>query len=229
MVTEEERQFMWREYAPQARMRLNLGIRRRLAPLLDNDRRRIELLNAILFSMPGSPIIYYGDEIGMGDNIWLDDRNGVRTPMQWSDQANGGFSSAGNLYAPVVDDEVYGYQRVNVAAQQDDSDSLLNWTRRLVQVRKAHPVFGRGDFRLLQPENQRVLAYLRTYGEETVLVVCNLVASNQAVSLELGDYANATTLDLLSGEYLSPVTTRTWELTLPPLGYRWLLLQPRLE
>jgi maltose alpha-D-glucosyltransferase/alpha-amylase len=228
MVTEQERQFMWQAYAPEPRMRLNLGIRRRLAPLLDNDRRRIELLNAILFSMPGSPIIYYGDEIGMGDNIWLEDRNGVRTPMQWSDQANGGFSSASSLYAPLVDDEVYGYQRVNVAAQQDDSGSLLNWTRRLVQLRKAHPVFGRGDFRLLQPENQRVLAYLRAYGDETLLVLCNLVASNQAVSLELGDHAGTAPLDLLSGEHLSPVT-KTWELRLPPLGYRWLLLQPHLE
>jgi maltose alpha-D-glucosyltransferase/alpha-amylase len=224
MVTEKERQFMWEQYAPEPRMRLNLGIRRRLAPLLDNDRRRLELLNAILFSMPGSPILYYGDEIGMGDNIWLDDRNGVRTPMQWNDGPNGGFSSADALYAPVIDDEVYGYRRVNVAAQQDDPDSLLNWTRRLIRLRKAHPVFGWGDFHLLLPENERILAYLRIGETETILVLCNLAASSQVVTLDLDAHAGATPSDLFSGERLAPVTTAPFELTLPPFGYRWLSL-----
>lgn len=227
MVTEEERQYMWEQYASEPRMRLNLGIRRRLAPLLDNDRRRIELLNAVLFGMPGSPIIYYGDEIGMGDNIWLDDRNGVRTPMQWTDGPNAGFSIAppDALYAPVIDDEVYGYQRVNVAAQQADPNSLLNWTKGLIRVRKAHPVFGRGDFRFLLPDNESVLAYLRSYEGETVLVVSNLVDSTQTAALELGAYARSTPVDLLSEERLVPITAEPYALKLSPYGYRWLKLQ----
>ncbi len=226
MVTEAERQFMWEVYAPEPRMRLNLGIRRRLAPLVDNDRRRIELLNAILFTMPGSPIIYYGDEIGMGDNIWLPDRNGVRTPMQWSDGPNGGFSNAPSdaLYAPVIDDQVYGYRQVNVEAQRADPDSLLNWTRRLIRVRKAHTVFGRGDLRFLRPENERVLAYLRGYEGENILVIANLAASPQTAALELTDYAGATPVDLLSDERLALVGDGPYELTLPPYGYRWLKL-----
>jgi maltose alpha-D-glucosyltransferase/alpha-amylase len=227
MVTEEERQFMWEQYAPEPRMRLNLGIRRRLAPLLDNDRRKIELLNAILFSMPGSPIIYYGDEIGMGDNIWLDDRNGVRTPMQWTDEANAGFSTAPAeaLYAPVIDDKVFGYRQVNVAAQQADPDSLLNWTKRLVRLRKAHPVFGRGGFRFLLPENAHVLAYVRTVEGETVLVVGNLTDSEQTVALDLGACIGATPVDLLTEERLATVTAEPYALALPPYGYRWLALK----
>ena len=224
MVTEAERQFMWEAYAPEPRMRLNLGIRRRLAPLLDGDRRKLELLNAILFSMPGAPVIYYGDEIGMGDDIWLPDRDGVRTPMQWSSDLNGDFSSApdGALYAPVIDDEVYGYQRVNVAAQQIDPDSLLNWTKRLIRVRKKHPNLGRGDLRFLLPENERVLAYLRTYKQETILVVANLAASTQQVALDLRDDAGVRPLSLLSEGPVAPVTAQPYELTLPPYGYRWL-------
>jgi maltose alpha-D-glucosyltransferase/alpha-amylase len=226
MVTEEERQFMWEQYAPDPRMRLNLGIRRRLAPLLENDRRRIELLNAVLFSMPGSPIIYYGDEIGMGDNIWLDDRNGVRTPMQWTAGPNAGFSSAppDALYAPVIDDEAFGYQRVNVAAQLDDPDSLLNWTKNLVGVRKAHTVFGRGEFRFLLPENERVLAYLRTDEGEQVLVVANLADDEQTVVMDLAAFAGAEPVDLLSDTEFAPITTEPYELTLPPYGYQWLHL-----
>lgn len=237
MVTEEERQYMWEQYAPEPRMRLNLGIRRRLAPLLDNDRRRIELLNAILFSMQGSPIIYYGDEIGMGDNIWLEDRDGVRTPMQWSDGLNAGFSDApaDQLYAPVIDDTVYGYQRVNVAAQQADPNSLLNWTKRMIRIRKKHPVFGRGDLRFLPPlpasrspgDNPHILAYLRTYEDEAVLVVGNLAATTQAVALGLSDYVGVTPVDLLSDEQLAPITSEPYELNLPPYGYRWLGLQLR--
>jgi maltose alpha-D-glucosyltransferase/alpha-amylase len=227
MVTEEERQFMWETYAPETRMRLNLGIRRRLAPLVDNDRRRLELLNAILFSMPGSPIIYYGDEIGIGDDIWLDDRDGVRTPMQWTNGPNAGFStaSADALYAPVIDDEVYGYRRVNVAAQRADPDSLFNWIRRMIRIRKAHPVFGRGDFRFLLPKNDHVLAYLRTSGEETVLLVGNLAASTQTALLDLPEYLGATLWDLLTDERLSPIAAEPYALELPAYGYRWLILQ----
>jgi maltose alpha-D-glucosyltransferase/alpha-amylase len=208
-------------------MRLNLGIRRRLAPLLDNDRRRIELLNAILFSMPGSPIIYYGDEIGMGDNIWLDDRNGVRTPMQWTDGPNAGFSMASPdaLYAAVIDDEVYGYRRVNVAAQQASPESLLNWIKKLVRARKAQSAFGRGDFAFLLPDNAHVLAYLRSQGGETVLVVANLADSAQVATLDLGAYAGATPVDLLSEEHLAPIAAAPYELPLPPYGYRWLKLR----
>ncbi len=222
MVTEQERQFMWAFYAPEPRMRLNQGIRRRLAPLLGGDRRKIKLLNSLLFSLPGSPVLYYGDEIGMGDNIWLEDRDGVRTPMQWDDGPNAGFSTASELYAPVIDDPVYGYQRVNVAAQQADPDSLLNWTRHVIRVRKAHPVFGRGDFRFLLPENPAVLAYLRTYKHETVLVIANLSAAPQQVLLDLHSFDGTTPLDLLTGERLPPVGDAPYELTLSSYGYRWL-------
>ena len=227
MVTEDERQYMWEQYAPEPRMRLNLGIRRRLAPLLDNDRRRIELLNALLFAMPGSPIIYYGDEIGMGDNIWLSDRNGVRTPMQWTDGPNAGFSNAATdaLYAPVIDDETYGFQRVNVAAQQADPDSLLNWTKHLIQVRKAYSLFGRGDFRFLLPENEAVLAYLRTYRGEVVLAIGNLADSAQTAMWDLSEYAGAAPVDLLSREQFVPITAEPYALTLQPFEYRWLKLQ----
>jgi maltose alpha-D-glucosyltransferase/alpha-amylase len=227
MVTEEERQFMWDVYAPEPRMRLNLGIRRRLAPLVDNDRRRLELLNAILFSMPGSPIIYYGDEIGMGDNIWLEDRDGVRTPMQWNDGPNAGFSTApaDTLYAPVIDDEVYGYRQVNVAAQLAAPNSLFNWIRRLIRVRKAHPVFGRGAFRFLLPENEHILAYLRTSEEETALMVGNLAASTQMALLDLQPYLGATPQDLLKHEQLPVIAAEPYALELPPYGYRWLLLE----
>ena len=225
MVTDEERRFMWEFYAPEPRMRLNLGIRRRLAPLLGGDRRKIELLNAILFSMPGSPVIYYGDEIGMGDNIWLDDRDGVRTPMQWTDGPNAGFSTADQLYAPPIDDDVYGYRRINVAAQQSDPDSLLNWTRRAIRLRKAHPVFGRGDFRFVLPGDKAVLAYLREYAGETVLVVVNLSDASQTPALDLAEFAGATPLDLLTEERLPPVGAGPYPLKLPPYGYRWLKLR----
>ena len=211
MVTEEERQFMWQEYAPEPRMRLNLGIRRRLAPLVDNDRRRLELLNSILLTLPGSPIIYYGDEIGMGDNIWLPDRNGVRTPMQWDDSPNAGFSTADELYAPVIDDPVFGYQRVNVAAQEADPDSLLNFTRRMVSLRQAHPCFGRGDFDLVQIPNPAVLAYRRSYEEETVLALHNVAETTQTIPLERPGR------DLVSGREFPAGT-----LELAPYGYLWL-------
>ena len=184
MVTDEERDYMYAEYASDARMRINVGIRRRLAPLVDRSRRRLELLNSLLFSMKGTPIIYYGDEIGMGDNVYLGDRNGVRTPMQWTGDRNAGFSRADvhALYAPLVADPVYGYQAVNVEAQERVPGSLLNWMKRLIRVRRAHPVFGRGTLEFLHPENRRVLAYLREHEGVTVLCVANLSAASRSTS-----------------------------------------------
>jgi len=215
MVTEEERQYLWAQYAPEPRMRLNLGIRRRLAPLLDNDRRRLELLNSILFTLPGSPIIYYGDEIGMGDNIWLPDRLGVRTPMQWDAGPNAGFSTAPaeRLYAPVITDPVYGYQRVNVAAQRADPGSLFQTLRRMIRVRKAHPVFGRGTFHPLRPAHSAVLAYRREYAGETIVVVQNLSDREQQAVLDLTGLAT----DLFTG-----ATYSLDSLTLAPCQYLWL-------
>jgi len=213
MVTEEERQFMWREYAPEPRMRLNLGIRRRLAPLLDNDRRRLELLNLVLMTLPGSPIIYYGDEIGMGDNIWLHDRNGVRTPMQWDTGHNAGFSSApaDALYLPVIDDPVYGYQQVNVAAQEHDPDSLLNFTRRIIARSRQHPCFSRGDFELVETGNDAILAYRRQDPAEEVLVLHNFTDREQTILLTHGG------TDLLTGDAYPP-----GRLVLQPYQVLWL-------
>jgi maltose alpha-D-glucosyltransferase/alpha-amylase len=227
MVTEEERQFMWSFYAPEPRMRLNLGIRRRLAPLLDNDRARIEVANSLLFTLPGAPVVYYGDELGMGDNIWLEDRDGVRTPMQWSAGPNAGFSAAGaeELCAPVIDDEVYGYQRLNVEAQQGDAGSLLNWMREAIRVRKAHAALGRGEVRFLEAANRAVLAYLRSDGEETILVANNLSAEEQVIELDLADFAGARPSDLLSGEQMRAVTGGAYRLELTRYGYRWLWLR----
>src|SRR5688572_20000816 len=224
MVTDEERDYMYREYAADPRMRLNLGIRRRLAPLMDNDRRKIELLNSILFTMPGSPIVYYGDEIGMGDNIYLGDRDGVRTPMQWSLDRNAGFSRAdpAKLYLPVISDPVYGFQAVNVEAQERSPFSLLNWMKRLIRVRKQHRAFGRGSITFLQPENPHVLAYLRTFMGETVLVVNNLTGTAQAVRLELPDFAGFTPVELL-GETAFPLVEggTPYTITLGPYGFFW--------
>ncbi|MGD9318189.1 MAG: maltose alpha-D-glucosyltransferase [Anaerolineae bacterium] len=227
MVTEEERQFMWSFYAPEPRMRLNLGIRRRLAPLLDNDRARIEVANSLLFTLPGAPVVYYGDELGMGDNIWLEDRDGVRTPMQWSAGPNAGFSAAGaeELCAPVIDDEVYGYQRLNVESQQGDAGSLLNWMREAIRVRKAHAALGRGEVRFLEAANRAVLAYLRSDGEETILVANNLSAEEQVIELDLADFAGARPSDLLSGEQMRAVTGGAYRLELTRYGYRWLWLR----
>ncbi|MCI0709709.1 MAG: maltose alpha-D-glucosyltransferase [Chloroflexi bacterium] len=226
MVTEEQRQWMWKEYAPDDRMRLNLGIRRRLAPLLDNDIRKINLLNALLFSLPGSPIVYYGDEIGMGDNIWLADRNGVRTPMQWDESKNAGFSGADITYEPVINDNGYGYQKVNVAAQIDKPDSLLNMTRNLIKVRSAHPVFGRGGFTMLEPENTAILAYERELSEAAkmvvegaarVLVVANMSGEEQKVTMGI-DAVQGT--DLLTGQ----THHLNGPLILNPYEYLWLKL-----
>ena len=226
MVTEEERQFMWSFYAPEPRMRLNLGIRRRLAPLLGNDRARIEVANSLLFTLPGAPVVYYGDELGMGDNIWLEDRDGVRTPMQWSAEPNAGFStaSAEELYAPLIENEAYGYQQLNVEAQRADPGSLLNWMRRAIRVRKAHAALARGEVCFLEAANQAVLAYLRSEGEETILVANNLSAEEQVIELDLADFAGARPNDLLSGQQMAAITREPYRLELARYGYRWLQL-----
>jgi maltose alpha-D-glucosyltransferase/alpha-amylase len=233
MVTEEERQFLWDYYAPEPRMRLNLGIRRRLAPLLDNDRARLELAYSLLFTLPGSPVIYFGDEIGMGDNIWLHDRDGVRTPMQWSAAPNAGFSQAPaeRLYLPLIDDELYGFRHINVEAQRADPGSLLNRLQEMIKVRKAHPTFGRGKIHFLKLASPSVLAYLRTYQDgERILVANNLSAERQVFDLDpagLGSFPQAGHLqpvDLFTGKQLSPVTAEPYRLTLERYEYRWLLL-----
>jgi maltose alpha-D-glucosyltransferase/alpha-amylase len=226
MVTEEERAFLWDFYAPEPRMRLNLGIRRRLAPLLDNDHRRIELANSILFSLPGSPIIYYGDEIGMGDNIWLEDRDGLRTPMQWSDDKNAGFSIAppSRLYSSLIEDEMFGYRKVNVRAQQRDPSSLFHTMRKMISARKKHKSFGRGDCQFLHPDNTAVLAYIRQHDDEAILVVNNLSSSPQSVALELAPLSGFSPKDILSGSSFPPVADKPYVLVLDPYQYLWLLL-----
>jgi maltose alpha-D-glucosyltransferase/alpha-amylase len=224
MVTEAERQWMWEQYAPEPRMRLNLGIRRRLAPLLDNDRRKIELANSLLFSLPGSPIIYYGDEIGMGDNIWLTDRNGVRTPMQWSDGPNGGFSSASapSLYTPLIEGAPFGVEQVNVQLQRQDPGSLLNFVRRLVAVRKAHPVFGQGDFAWVETLPAALAAYWRRDRDERLLILNNLSSNFQALELELVEFGQPVFRDLLQEGKLLAAKDGYLRLVLAPYEYRWL-------
>ncbi|MBF8282695.1 MAG: trehalose synthase [Anaerolineales bacterium] len=229
MVTPEERDSMWRTYAPEARMRLNLGIRRRLAPLLDGDRRKVELLSSILFTLPGAPIIYYGDEIGMGDNIWLDDRDGVRTPLQWDAGPNAGFSTRDvppeRLYAPLIADERFGYQRVNVAAQRADPDSLWHTLRRMIAVRKQQRAFGQGACEFLPVENRAALAVVRTFAEETILAIHSLSPAEQHISLDLRRWSGARVHDLLAARTLREVTPDPHPLALPPYGYLWLKLE----
>ena len=226
MVTDKERDYLWETYAVDRRARLNLGIRRRLAPLLEHDRNRIELMNMLLLSMPGTPVIYYGDELGMGDNIHLSDRDGVRTPMQWSPDRNGGFSRASpeNLIAPPIMNPVYGFEAVNVEAQAGDQYSLLNWMRRMLTVRKRQKAFGRGALRFLSPGNRKVLAFLREYEDETILCVCNLSRVIQAVELELSAYAGRIPVDLTGGSTFPPIGQLTYLLTLPPFAFYWFLL-----
>jgi maltose alpha-D-glucosyltransferase/alpha-amylase len=223
MVSEEERDLMWRTYAPDRRARLNLGIRRRLAPLLDNDRRRIELMFSLLLSLPGTPVMYYGDEIGMGDNIFLADRDGVRTPMQWSNDRNAGFSRANpqSLYLPVVVDPQFHYETVNVEAQQANPNSLLWWVRDMVRRRKRHPVFGRGSIEFLAPENEQVLAYLREGENETVLVVANLSRQSQFVELDLSRYVGQTPTEMLGRTDFPGIGETPYLLSLGPYGYYW--------
>jgi len=223
MVTEEERQWMWREYAPEPRMRLNLGIRRRLAPLLDGDRRKIELANSLLFTLPGSPIIYYGDEIGMGDNIWLADRHGVRTPMQWSDAPNAGFSTpeASQLYAPIINTPDYGPARVNVLAQRADPQSLWHTLRRMITTRRQHHALGWGDFTWVDCGSPSVAAYQRTFQGERLLIANNLSEATQTVTVPV---ASAQVLDVLTGAVLPMAADSQLALTLGPYQYRWLKL-----
>lgn len=224
MVTEEERQWMWQEYAPDPRMRLNLGIRRRLAPLLDGDRRKIELANALLYALPGSPILYYGDEIGMGDDIWLNDRDGVRTPMQWTDGPNAGFSTASPdaLYAPPIGDDRFGYRRVNVAAQRADADSLWHTLRRLLSIRRAHPALGQGSYEFLDSHNRSVLAVMRVRDAEAILAVSNLSSLAERARLDLRGWPGASVRDLLSGRSFPAVSGDSLTLTLQPYEYLWL-------
>ncbi|MGE0212265.1 MAG: maltose alpha-D-glucosyltransferase [Parvibaculaceae bacterium] len=231
MVTAEERDYLWRTYATDTRARLNLGIRRRLAPLLGNDRRKIELMSALLMSMPGTPVLYYGDEIGMGDNIYLGDRDGVRTPMQWSADRNAGFSRTDpqRLYLPVIMDAVYGYQSVNVEAQAREPSSLLNWTRRLINARKQHHSFGRGTLTILYPRNRKILAYLRELEGETILCVANLAASAQACELDLGQFKEAVPVELLGRSAFPPIGTLPYLLTFPSYGFYWFLLTKEAE
>jgi maltose alpha-D-glucosyltransferase/alpha-amylase len=227
MVTEVERDFMYEEYAGDPVARINLGIRRRLAPLLEGDRRRIELMNGLLMTLPGSPILYYGDEIGMGDNIYLGDRNGVRTPMQWSGGWNAGFSTTDpeRLTQPLISNPLYGYQAVNVESQRRSDHSLLNWMRRLISVRKSTQVFGRGSTTFLKPTNHRVLAYLRTLGKEQVLVVCNLSSSAQAVELDLSALAGALPIEMFGKSLFPRIGELPYMLTLGPYAFYWFKLR----
>jgi len=224
MCMDEERDYMYYAYARDPQMKLNIGIRRRLAPLLENDRGKIQLLNSLLFSFPGSPIIYYGDEIGMGDNIYLGDRSGVRTPMQWSADRHAGFSRAPEgvpLYSPVIADPVYGYQAVNVEAQRRTPASLLHWMRRLIAVRKGSPVFGRGGIRFLHPANTRVLAHLREHQGETLLFVHNLSGASEPVELDLREFRGASPVELFGGARFPAIGERPYFLSLGPHGFYW--------
>jgi maltose alpha-D-glucosyltransferase/alpha-amylase len=231
MVTNDERDYMYLAYSADARMRLNLGIRRRLATLVDNNRRRIELLNSLLFSLPGTPVLYYGDEIGMGDNIYLGDRNGVRTPMQWTADRNAGFSRAlpAKLYSPVIMDPILGYEAVNVEAQQGDPSSLLSWMRNMIALRKLFRVFGRGTLEFLHPSNRKVLAYLRQDDEQRVLCVANLSRFAQPVDLELPELEGAMPVEMLGYVDFPPIGKQPYRLTLGPYGFLWLELHGQSE
>ncbi|MBN1304498.1 MAG: maltose alpha-D-glucosyltransferase [Anaerolineales bacterium] len=225
MVTPEEREWLWKEYAPEPRMRLNQGIRRRLAPLLDNDRRKIELLNSMLFTLPGSPIIYYGDEIGMGDNIWLEDRNGVRTPMQWNQSMNAGFSRNETTYAPLIDDDVYGYHRVNVETQMQTPGSLWQTIKGMISVRKGEPAFSRGDFEWLDCNTRAVAGYVRNLGGERLIILNNL--SDQVQTISCGMHGQ-NLIDLLHRDTPSFQKGQI-EFQLQPYEYRWLKVQALWE
>ncbi|MBV6287043.1 maltose alpha-D-glucosyltransferase [Pseudomonas aegrilactucae] len=234
MVTDRERDYLWNYYAQDRRARINLGIRRRLAPLLQRDRRRVELLTSLLLSMPGTPTLYYGDEIGMGDNIYLGDRDGVRTPMQWSIDRNGGFSRAdpARLVLPPIMDPLYGYQSVNVETQASDAHSLLNFNRRLLAVRKQQKAFGRGTLKMLSPSNRRILAYLREFTgadgkSETILCVANVSRAAQAAELDLSPYVDQVPVEMLGGSAFPPIGQLPFLLTLPPYGFYWFLLAAR--
>jgi maltose alpha-D-glucosyltransferase/alpha-amylase len=227
MVSAEEREFMWEAYAPRREMRLNLGIRRRLAPLLGNDRRKIELLNSLLLTLPGSPVVYYGDEIGMGDIVTLPDRDGVRTPMQWSAAHNAGFcsSTADAPYSPVIADGEYGYARVNVAAQMQDRNSLLHSMRKLIRQRKQLAALGRGECEFLTLANRAVLAHIRRYGAQTILALHNLSPATQRVSIEVPNFDSVAAVDALTSRTLVPIEGSGYDVKLAPYQYLWLQLE----
>ena len=224
MVTEEERQWMWEEYAPVPRMRQNLGIRRRLAPLLDNDHRKIMLANALLYSLPGAPIIYYGDEIGMGDNIWLPDRNGVRTPMQWNAGLNAGFSDAPPemLYSPVISEGKFSYKFVNVAAEENDPESLLTKMKHLIRIRHENPILAMGAYEFLAPEAKAVLTIHRSLGSEDLICILNLTDQPQNFQLDLSRWNGAKVIDLLTEDPFPGITTEPYSVTLDPWAFHWL-------
>ena len=224
MVTEEERQWMWEEYASVPRMRQNLGIRRRLAPLLDNDHRKIMLANALLYSLPGAPIIYYGDEIGMGDNIWLPDRNGVRTPMQWDAGLNAGFSDAPPemLYSPVISEGKFSYKFVNVAAEENDPESLLTKMKHLIRIRHENPILAMGAYEFLAPEAKAVLTIHRSLGSEDLICILNLTDQPQNFQLDLSRWNGAKVIDLLTEDPFPGITTEPYSVTLDPWAFHWL-------
>ncbi len=227
MVTDMERDYMYDSYAHDKTMRLNLGIRRRLAPLLEHDRRRIELMNGMLMSLPGTPIIYYGDEIGMGDNVNLGDRNGVRTPMQWNGGWNGGFSNADpeSLYSPLIQNPVYGYQAVNVLSQKRSEHSLLSWMQHMISLRRSTPLFGSGSIEFLYPKNHRVLAYVRQQGDQAILVVNNLSSSAQAVELDLRRYKGKILIEMFGGNLFPRIGDMPYLLTMGPYQFYWFKLR----
>ena len=227
MVTDIERDYMYDEYAVDKAMRINLGIRRRLAPMMENDRRRVELLTGLLLSMPGTPILYYGDEIGMGDNVYLGDRNGVRTPMQWNGGWNAGFSAADpeRLYSPLISNPVYGYQAINVDSQRRSAHSLLSWTKSVIQTRNAFRVFSRGSIEFLNPSNHRVLAYVRRLGDEKVLIVNNLSSSAQAVELNLQMYKRHIPIEMFGRNLFPRIGDLPYLLTLGPYQFYWFRLR----
>ena len=231
MVTDEERDYMWRVYATDPTARINLGIRRRLAPLLANSRRKIELLNILLFSMPGTPVIYYGDEIGMGDNFYLGDRNGCRTPMQWSSDRNAGFSKANpqQLYLPITIDPEYHYEAINVENQQKNLSSLLWWTRRVIAMRKSFKAFSRGSIEFLYPENAKVLAFLRRHEDETILVVVNLSRFAQVAEIDLSRFSGCALREVFSQNVFPVIRKSPYVIMLGPHAHYWLALQAQKE
>ncbi|MBN8227793.1 maltose alpha-D-glucosyltransferase [Corallococcus macrosporus] len=231
MVTDEDRDYMYREYATDPRMRINLGIRRRLAPLMDNGRRRIELMHSLLFTLPGTPVLYYGDEIGMGDNIYLGDRNGVRTPMQWTGDRNAGFSRAdyARLFAPVIADPVYGYQSINVEAQERQKSSLLQWVKRMIGIRQRYPVFAMGTLRFLATENRKVLAFVREWEGQTVLVVCNLSRFAQPGVLDLREFAGSIPVELIGETAFPRISDLPYQLSMGPYMFLWFRLDKPLQ
>lgn len=224
MVTDEDRKFMWESYSPDTRARINLGIRLRLARLMDNDRRKIELMNVLLFSLPGTPVLYYGDEIGMGDDVTLRDRDGVRTPMQWSDEPNGGFSNAKptSLYLPTIADPEFHFSKINVAAQEKDPDSLLHWTKRIIALRKSLPVLGRGDLNWVLHENKSILAFTRKYQDQNILIICNLSDDSHQVVIDTEDLNGINFTEIFTDRTYKTNEQGHLSIEVPAWGYYWL-------